>query len=64
MPSRNYEIVRPGSIFIESRSHSMRVPTIELDGQLLVGVSQIDAVTTTADPDSILLNELREPGRE
>jgi hypothetical protein len=42
----------------------MRLPTIELDGQLLVGISQIETVTTSADPDPILLNELREPGRE
>jgi hypothetical protein len=64
VPAGDYQIVRPRAILVESGSHSVRVPTVKFDSQLLVGISQIDAATTTADSDPMLLSELRQAGRQ
>jgi hypothetical protein len=64
VPAGHHQIVRRRAILVESGSHSVRVPTVKFDSQLLVGISQIDAVTTSSDPDPMLLSELRPAGRQ
>jgi hypothetical protein len=61
VPTGDDKIIRTRPVLIECCTRAVVVPAVDLDGNLQIGIGEIDAAAALTDGDAMLLDRLGKP---